>query len=92
MYYVYILICSDSTYYTGITNNLRRRLIEHNSGINKKSYTFRRRPVDLVYHAKFTDPTAAIQFEKKIKKWSVAKKQALINGDFKSLPELAKKN
>lgn len=42
MYYVYILLCIDSTYYTGITNNLRRRLAEHQTGVNKKSYTYKR--------------------------------------------------
>ena len=39
-YYVYILKCSDNSYYTGFTNNIERRLNEHNSGINKEYYTF----------------------------------------------------
>ncbi|MGZ3864798.1 MAG: GIY-YIG nuclease family protein [Bacteroidia bacterium] len=91
MFYVYILQCIDSTYYVGITNNLRRRLSEHASGINKKFYTYKRRPIELVYHTKFTDANAAIQFEKKIKKWSVAKKEALITGNFDLLPNLSKK-
>ncbi len=39
-YYVYILKCSDNSYYTGFTNNIERRLNEHNSGINKECYTF----------------------------------------------------
>ena len=91
MYYVYILLCADSTYYTGITKDLRRRMAEHQSGINKKSYTYKRLPVELAYHAKFTDPMTAILFEKKIKKWSVAKKEALIHGEFRVLPELSKK-
>ena len=47
--YVYILKCSVKTYYTGITNNPERRLEEHSSGINKKCYTFSRRPLEIVY-------------------------------------------
>ena len=91
MFYVYVLLCLDGTYYTGITNNLRRRIAEHQSGLNKKSYTFKRRPVELVYKVMFTDVIEAIAFEKKIKKWSVAKKEALIAGRFEILPELSKK-
>ena len=37
--YVYILKCSDNSYYTGVTNDPERRILEHNSGINEKSYT-----------------------------------------------------
>jgi putative endonuclease len=89
-YYVYILQCSDNTYYTGITNNLDRRLAEHMSGYNEDSYTGRRRPVTLKFFTRFTDPVAAIHFEKKIKKWSAKKKEALINEEFDKLIELSK--
>jgi len=91
LYTVYILSCADDTYYTGITNNVNRRLIEHNESKNITSYTFSRRPVDLVFEAKYTNVEVAIAFEKKIKKWSKAKKEALINGEFNELPKLAKK-
>jgi putative endonuclease len=47
--YVYILECSDGSYYTGITNNLTRRLEQHQSGKNPDSYTFARRPVEMVF-------------------------------------------
>ena len=90
--YLYILECADSTYYTGVTNNLERRLVEHNSGINKSSYTFNKRPVQLVFYTTFTDFNSAFQFETKIKKWSHAKKKALIKNHYELLKLLAKKN
>ncbi|GGE25616.1 GIY-YIG nuclease family protein [Psychroflexus planctonicus] len=91
MYFVYVLKCSDKTYYTGITSNLDKRLNEHQSGKYFGSYTFSRRPIHLVYYAAFTDVNRAIEAEKKIKKWSKAKKEALINNEFDKLPNLAKK-
>ncbi|WP_317133615.1 GIY-YIG nuclease family protein [Flavobacterium sp. GSA192] len=78
-YFVYILKCADDSFYTGITNNLERRLSEHNAGIDKDAYTFKRRPVELVWFEMFTEPTQAIMIEKKIKGWSRRKKQALID-------------
>ena len=91
IYYVYILKCSDNTYYTGFTSNLPQRLEEHRTGRHPESYTHKRRPVYLVFYAEFTELDIAIQTEKQIKKWSRAKKEALINGDFEKLPNLAKK-
>ena len=90
-YYVYILSCADKTYYTGITNNINRRLEEHQSGKISNSYTARRLPVKLVFYATFTNVSIAIQTEKQIKKWSRAKKKALIENAFDKLPNLAKK-
>ena len=89
--YVYILKCSDKSYYTGVTSNLTKRLFDHTSGRYIGSYTYNRRPVELVYHAEFTDIRIAIEFEKKIKKWSKAKKEALINEEYEKLPNLSKK-
>ena len=89
--YVYILKCSDNTYYTGITSNLNRRILEHQSGKNLDAYTYSRRPLALVFYAEFTDINLAIAKEKQIKKWSRAKKEALINNEFERLPNLAKK-
>ncbi len=85
------MYCSDDTYYTGITNNLSRRVEEHESGKYFNSYTARRLPVQLVYYCSFTNVEIAIEKEKQIKKWSKAKKEALINGDYEKLPNLAKK-
>ncbi len=83
--YVYILKCSDKTYYTGVTNNAERRIEEHNSGINKKSYTASRLPVEMVYCEKFTDFNLAIKWEKRIKDWNRKKKEALIKESWDQL-------
>ena len=90
-YYVYILRCSDKTYYTGISSQLFKRLTAHNSGKYFGSYTYYRRPVELVYYCEFTSVEQAIEVEKKLKKWSRAKKEALINNEFEKLPNLCKK-
>ena len=89
--YVYILQCSDGTYYTGLTSNLTQRLFQHQVGYYQDCYTSKRRPIDLVFYCEFTDINLAIEKEKQIKKWSKAKKLALINGDYDSLVNLAKK-
>lgn len=89
--YVYILKCCDGTYYTGVTSNLEKRLSEHQEGRHSDSYTYTRRPVVLAFYAEFTDINLAITTEKQIKNWSRAKKEALINGEFEKLPNLAKK-
>ena len=89
--YVYILLCSDNTFYTGITSNLEKRIEEHQMGKHFNSYTARRLPIELVYYSTFTDITIAITFEKKIKKWSRTKKIALINKNLDLLPNLSKK-
>lgn len=90
-YYVYILKCADSTYYTGITNTIERRIKEHLCGDDKNSYTYTRRPVELVFFTVFSNVEVAIEKEKQIKKWSQAKKEALIQGNYDMLPNLAKK-
>ena len=84
-YFVYILLCADNSYYTGITNNVDRRFEEHSLGIDNKCYTFNRRPIKLVYHTEFPDTKQAIEFEKQIKDWSRKKKEALIRGDWEDL-------
>ena len=90
-YFVYILLCSDNSYYTGVTNALDRRLYEHETSIDPKSYIFKRRPLKLVFHEMFVEVTQAIAFEKQVKGWSRAKKKALINGQWELLPELSKR-
>ncbi|UWX53903.1 GIY-YIG nuclease family protein [Maribacter litopenaei] len=88
-YYVYILECNDGMLYTGFTNDVARRVDEHEKGLNKACYTYKRRPVKLIWHETFNDINQAIFFEKKIKKWSKSKKYALVNGDNKMLQILA---
>ncbi|QBZ98851.1 GIY-YIG nuclease family protein [Flavobacterium sangjuense] len=90
--YVYILKCSDNTYYTGVTSKLTQRMFQHNSGYFPDCYTFKRRPLQLVFYCEFTDINLAFEKEKQIKKWSKAKKEALINGEFDVLVNLAKKD
>lgn len=92
-YFVYILKCSDESYYTGVTNNLEKRVNEHQSGIIK-GYTSSRLPVKLVFSETFSDINQAIRFEKQVKGWSRKKKEALINRNFDLLVTLSntKKN
>jgi putative endonuclease len=87
---VYILRCADGVYYTGVTNDLDRRLEEHQSGLNPTAYTFKRRPVKLVFYEWFPDAEQAIAFEKQVKGWRRQKKEALIRRDWGALPELSK--
>jgi len=89
--YVYILLCADDTYYTGVTSNLDKRLTEHLSAKHPESYAAKRLPVDLVFYTEFTDINFAIATEKQIKNWSRAKREAIIAGEFEALPNLAKK-
>lgn len=88
--WTYILECSDGSYYVGSTDNLTRRLAEHQAGIGSK-YTSRRLPVKLKFSKEFDRIDEAFYYEHKIKKWSRAKKEALIEGRYHDLPKLAKK-
>ena len=90
--YLYILKCSDGTFYTGVTSQLTQRIFQHNTAYFPNCYTVTRRPLQLVFYAEFTDINLAIQKEKQIKKWSKAKKDALVNGHYDDLVNLAKKN
>ena len=89
LYYVYILKCADGLTYTGITENIARRLKEHQGGTIKTAFTYRRRPVQLIFLQEFNDVLQAIYFEKKIKKWSAKKKFALASGDMDLLQILS---
>lgn len=88
-YWVYILLCRDGSYYTGITNDFERRLNEHSEGTDGKCYTVKRRPVRLVYRVEFREVTDAISYEKQVKRWSRNKKEAMINGQEELLHSLA---
>ena len=88
-YFVYILKCSDGLIYTGVTNNISRRFVEHQNGLNKNCFTFNRRPLELIFQQEFNDIKQAIYFEKKIKKWSAKKKLALTKDNFEMLQILA---
>lgn len=89
-FFVYILHCSDDTYYTGHTDNLEKRIQEHHHG-GKCRYTTNRRPLQLVWSMDFPTRDQAKEVERQIKKWSQAKKRALIEGDWGLISTLAKK-
>ena len=85
--YVYILECSDNSYYTRVTSNLEKRIVQHQKGNMIGSYTSKRLPVVLVYYQQFLDITQAIVWEKRIKNWSQKKKRALISENWEKLKE-----
>ena len=88
-YFVYMLRCSDGSYYVGVTNDYQKRFAEHQAAKDPKSYTSRRRPVELVYLATFGAIIDAIHWEKQIKRWSRKKKEALITDERYKLHHLA---
>ncbi len=77
MPYVYILKCRDSTYYTGYTVEIDRRLQEHQNGLASK-YTRGRTPVELVYLEELPTKSAALQRELELKGLTRANKQKII--------------
>jgi len=85
---MYILLCADGSYYTGSTNNLERRLAQHQAG-EGANHTKKRLPVKLVYYEEYARVSEAFYREKQIQGWSKKKKEALINGTPELLPSLA---
>ena len=77
MNYTYILLCGDGTYYTGWTNNLQKRVDDHNAGKGAK-YTKSRLPVELVYHEIFETKEEAMRREYAIKQLKRSEKELLI--------------
>ena len=90
LFYVYILKCNDDSYYTGQTDNLEKRLWEHNVG-KFDGYTSTRRPLDLVYSEGFYTREEALAAERKIKTWGRRKKDALVKGGWEGIIALRKK-
>ena len=88
-FYAYILRCSDGSFYTGHTDDLEKRIAEHQSG-QCSGYTESRRPVTLVWVQDFPTRYEALVTERQIKGWSRAKKQALIDGDWQRLSVLSR--
>lgn len=76
-YWAYIVRCSDGSYYTGYTNNLDNRIIQHNCG-KGAGYTKTRTPVELVYFERYADQHSAMHREYEIKQFTRQQKQALI--------------
>ena len=83
-FWVYIVHCSDNSYYTGHTDNLEKRLAEHKSG-EFEGYTARRLPIRPLFTEEFSKREEALGRERQIKGWSRAKKEALIRGKWKEV-------
>ena len=89
-FWAYMLRCSDGHYYVGSTDDLEARVAQHEGGWDPASYTFRRRPVSLVWSDAFATRVEAKEAEARIKGWSRAKKDALIAGDWHRISQLAR--
>ena len=86
---MYILLCSDGSYYTGSTIDLERRLEQHQNG-EGANHTKKRLPVTLVYYEEYPRIDIAFYREKQVQGWNRKKKETLIEGKIELLPELAK--
>jgi len=80
-WYVYILVCKDDSYYTGITYKPDKRWIQHLSGFGAK-YTLKHKPKELVYLEEYKNLEEARLREKQIKGWTRKKKEKLIEGEW----------
>jgi len=90
-FWVYILRCNDSSYYTGHTDDLANRIGEHQSGMGD-GYTSTRLPVGLAWSQECTTREEALTAELQIKGWSRKKKEAMMRGDWADVSRLAKKD
>ena len=89
IFHVYILKCSDNSYYTGHTDNLEQRLAQHQQRYFRSCYTATRLPVVLVYSQSFATREEALSSERQIKGWSRKKKEAMMRGDWNEVSRLA---
>lgn len=89
-FFVYILRCADGAYYVGSTSDLPARVLTHNSG-SGPAFTACRRPVVLAYSEPMDTMESARQREIQLKKWSRAKKEALIPGSYDALHDLSRR-
>lgn len=90
VFWVYVLRCSDGSYYTGHTDDLEKRMGEHVTGANPGCHTFKRRPLENVFTQSFSTREEALSSERQIKGWSRKKKEAMICGDWDEVSRLAK--
>ncbi|HAW6248921.1 TPA: GIY-YIG nuclease family protein [Legionella pneumophila] len=91
MFWVYILQCSDKSYYTGQTDNLEKCLTQHQDKMIPGCYTSTRLPIQLKFSQEFMSREEALNAERQIKGWSRRKKEALINGDWQALSDYSKR-
>jgi predicted GIY-YIG superfamily endonuclease len=87
MWVVYILRCADGSLYIGHTHDLEKRVTRHNDGC-ASAHTASRRPVHVVYSEKYLDLTESVRRERQLKRWTRAKKEALIEGDVATVKRL----
>lgn len=87
MWFVYILRCADESFYVGETHDLATRLAAHNKGC-ASTHTAKRRPVRLAYVEEHVSCAVSLDRERQLKRWSRAKKEALIAGDKAALKKL----
>jgi predicted GIY-YIG superfamily endonuclease len=90
-FFVYILRCSDRSFYVGHSKDVEERVAAHNDG-QGAVWTSCRRPLRLVYRETLATEAAAVKRERQIKRWTHAKKEALVDGDLTRLKELSKSN
>lgn len=88
-FYVYILKCSDRSYYTGHTENLELRLAQHQQRYFSNCYTAIRLPVKLVFQQELATRAEAFNLEQQIKGWSRKKKEAMMQGNWVEVSRLA---
>ena len=88
-FWVYILKCADNSYYTGHTDNLEKRIGEHQTGLCG-GYTASRLPIALVFSQEFSTRIESLAAEQQIKGWGRKKKEAMIRGDWAEVSRLAK--
>ena len=81
IYYAYLLECADGTLYAGVTTDLGRRLLEHNTSPKGAKYTRTRRPVVMRYHESFPSMSEATKREVEIKRLTSTEKRRLFNSD-----------
>ena len=79
VWYLYVLQCSDGTYYTGVTTDVKRRLNEHNNSSRGSKYTKTRRPVKLIYFSEFENRSSAQKAEYRFKKLKREQKERAID-------------
>ena len=88
MWYLCILKCENDRYYVGITNSIEQRLGKHQRGVGAR-FTKQNRPEKILYQESFGTKSVAMQREQQLKRWSRAKKDALIAGDTDKLRRLS---
>lgn len=78
MWFVYILLCEDNSFYTGSTNNLEKRFLDHKAGKGGR-YTRSHKPIEVIYSQQFNTRSESLKKEAEIKSWNREKKIKILN-------------